>query len=291
VGASFTGVGSTATRAQAAARRAGDRALSSAWARRLARLGFASRALVYAVIGALALLAALGRGGDTTDSRGAIAVVASQPHGAILAALLAAGLAALGLRFALEGALDPERTRRGAKGAVVRVAKVFGGLLYVGLAAWAAQLASGAASGPSGDEQVRSYTARALALPAGRLLVAIAGVVALAVAVHQLRNGWKRWRGDLDLRSGEMPRALRRAAPGVGLAGFGAQGLVILLIGVFWLQAAFVRDADEATGFDGALAFVARQPWGAALLAVLAAGLLAYAAWSAIEARYKPLPR
>jgi hypothetical protein len=50
-------------------------------------------------------------------------------------------------------------------------------------------------------------------------------------------------------------------------------------------------DAREATGFDGALAAVARQPSGMALLGALAIGLLAYAAFSVVEARHQRVAR
>ncbi len=44
-----------------------------------------------------------------------------------------------------------------------------------------------------------------------------------------------------------------------------------------------------ATGFDGALAAIEAQRWGAALLAVVAIGLFAYALYSLIEGQYRRL--
>ena len=43
------------------------------WLERLARLGFLAKGLVYATVGALALQAAFGVGGRTTDTQGAVA--------------------------------------------------------------------------------------------------------------------------------------------------------------------------------------------------------------------------
>ena len=41
----------------------------------LARLGYASKALIYAIVGSLAVAAALNRGGRITDTRGALRVL------------------------------------------------------------------------------------------------------------------------------------------------------------------------------------------------------------------------
>jgi hypothetical protein len=52
------------------------------------------------------------------------------------------------------------------------------------------------------------------------------------------------------------------------------------------LRAAIEYDPNEAIGLDGALAKLAEQPYGDFLLGVVAAGLLAFAAFCFIQARY-----
>lgn len=268
--------------------RAGAHAAAHPAVRRLARFGFLCKAAVYSVLSALALLAAAGLGGRTTDSRGAIAAIAREPYGRALVAVLAVGMLALGVWFVIAAVADRGGQRRDWTGAVMRIAKAIGGLMYIGLGAWAAGLALGGGPGPSSNTLARSLTGRALELPGGRLLVAIGGAVALVIAVHQMRTGWKaRTRPELAVE--RMGPRLRSWAPRLSLVGYGAQGLVFALMGVFLLQASIENDPGEATGFDGALAVVARQPSGMALLAVVALGLLAYAATAAIEGRYKRL--
>nr|MBA3556337.1 DUF1206 domain-containing protein [Gemmatimonadales bacterium] len=51
------------------------------WIERLARVGYAAKALLYATVGILAAQAALGRGGRTTDTRGALREVLGAPYG------------------------------------------------------------------------------------------------------------------------------------------------------------------------------------------------------------------
>lgn len=58
----------------------------------LARLGFASKAVIYATVGSLAAAAALNRGGAITDRHGALRVLLTQPFGNTLLLVVAIGL-------------------------------------------------------------------------------------------------------------------------------------------------------------------------------------------------------
>ena len=55
---------------------------------RLARLGYASKALIYAIVGGLAIAAAANRGGRVTDTSGALRVISRQPFGQLLLVVL-----------------------------------------------------------------------------------------------------------------------------------------------------------------------------------------------------------
>nr|WP_298059161.1 DUF1206 domain-containing protein [uncultured Halomonas sp.] len=57
-----------------------------------ARMGYASRGIVYMLVGGLAALAAFGQGGQTEGSRGALERVLIAPFGKILLGIIAVGL-------------------------------------------------------------------------------------------------------------------------------------------------------------------------------------------------------
>ncbi|WP_457944754.1 DUF1206 domain-containing protein [Vreelandella alkaliphila] len=57
-----------------------------------ARMGYASRGIVYVLVGGLATLAAFGQGGQTEGSRGALERVLTAPFGKIMLGLIAVGL-------------------------------------------------------------------------------------------------------------------------------------------------------------------------------------------------------
>ena len=65
-------------------------------------------------------------------------------------------------------------------------------------------------------------------------------------------------------------------------AGYAARGVVYLIIGALALYAAFA--GGQAEGSSGALTFLSRQPFGAVLLSIVAAGLFAYALWRFVDA-------
>ena len=72
----------------------------------------------------------------------------------------------------------------------------------------------------------------------------------------------------------------------VGILGHAARAVVFSLLGVFLVRAAIQYDPKEAVGLDGALQKIAQQPYGGALLGLVAVGFLAYALFCAVQARY-----
>jgi hypothetical protein len=72
-----------------------------------------------------------------------------------------------------------------------------------------------------------------------------------------------------------------------GLAGHLARAVVFTLIGIFVIKAALDYDPNEAIGLDGALQKLAHATYGPYLLGLTAAGLLCYAFYCLVDARYR----
>ncbi len=256
--------------------------------RSLVRAGFLARAAVYAVIAALALALALGVGGETTDTRGALAALAVTRVGRSLLVVLGIALAGLAVFFVVEALAPADPPSSRAWAVATRIGNAVAAFGYAALAIAAERLGNGGRPGPTGERLAETWTGRALHLPGGRWLVLAAAAIVVFVGARQAWRGVRRtFLRDLD-PSGMAPPLRRWAAP-LGAAGFSVQGAVFVLVGLFFATAALRKAPREATGFDGALAAIASQPWGPILLAVVALGLFSYAAYSLVEGRHRRL--
>ncbi len=85
-------------------------------------------------------------------------------------------------------------------------------------------------------------------------------------------------------------RKLRWADP-VCRFGLTARGVVFMMLGAFVFLAAIRYQPQQARGLGGALHSLLGHEYGRLLLAVLSLGLIAYAAYSMIEAVYRRIDR
>lgn len=251
---------------------------------KLARLGYAARGAVYVIVGGLAILAAVGRGGSAPDSKSALSAVLSQPFGAVLLALVGVGLVGFALwRFAQAG-LDADRLGTGAKALGRRLGYGVSGVINLGLAVSAARLALGAStSGGGGDAAARDWTASLLAMPAGQWLVGACGLIIAGVGVGTGVKAWKaRFEEHLAIDSGT-----RRWVRPVGRLGYAARALVFLVAGLLLSLAALHANSREAKGLSGAMRYLQEQPYGWALFGFVALGLFAFGIFQFVLARYR----
>jgi hypothetical protein len=242
------------------------------------RLGFAARAVLYAMVGALAFRLAIGVGsGDEASQQGAMEALAQRPFGGTLLAAVAVGLAAYAL-FRLSQAVRG----RGDGGVLSRrVSPAVRAVVNGGLSALAFQELLGAGEGSSES----GVTAAVLRMPGGTWLVVALGVVVIAVGVKQFVDAWK---GDTDelTRAGQVPARARGLARATGRAGYVGRGVVFVLVGGFLVRAAVRHDPESGVGLDAALQELLDAPFGSPLLIAVAIGLILFGLHCAVEARY-----
>lgn len=251
----------------------------------LARFGYASKGVVYGTVGFLALSLALGAGGTTTDTKGALLRLQDLPGGTALLWLLVVGLVGYALWQLLRAVLDPEHQGTEAKGVVKRVGYAVSGAAYLTLAVFSARVAS--QGGASRNQNSEAQTAsQVLELPGGQVLLGLAGVALLGVAANQLYSAYgakfmKRMAfTDVGARYKDT---LKR----IGQVGITARGLLLTIVGVFLLVAAWRGQASVVIGTSEALAWLRGQPAGQFLLAAVALGTLCYGVWSVTQALYR----
>lgn len=280
--------------AKHAARDAGANAREAAtnpWSRRLARCGYATKGVVYLLIGVLAAKAAVGSGGKTTDNAGAIETLYQQPFGRLLVGIIAVGLFVYALWLFVAAALDPEGKGTDAKGLVARLAFAIVGCSYAALGFLALRLVLHRSSGgQSSDAKTQDATARLLQHPFGVAVIVLIGLIVLGVAGFFVFQAFTAHFRD-QLNMSDASAAERRWVVPLGRVGYAALGVVNAIIGLFLIVAALRHNAGEAKGLGGALTEITHRPYGAFLLGVVALGLIAYAFYTFAEARYRQLVR
>ena len=277
-------VGTTGRRTAREAEAAGEDVARSKHLERLARAGLVARGVVYGLIGILAIKVAFGSGGETTDQQGALKSIAGQPFGKVLLVLVAIGLAGYALWRLVRAAIGhgPETGEDDAKD---RISGVVSGIAYGALCFTAVKILIGSSSSSSSSKTEKA-TGGVLDWPLGRYLVIVAGLVVLGVAVDQARKGIQQKFLE-DSKTEQMSPGVDQAFTAVGVVGHLARAVVFALIGWFVIKAAIDYDPDKAVGLDQALAKLSSSAFGPVVLGIVAAGLIAFACYSVLDARYR----
>jgi len=154
------------------------------WIVRLGRLGYAVKGIVYITVGFLAIQAAFGLGGGTTDVRGALRAIRHAPFGTVSLLIIATGLLGYAAWRIVSAITDAERRGDAPTSIALRLGEAFRGFVYGALGAWSLKyLVEGRIEG---TDQARELTDRALDLPAGRWIVIGTGLGVIGYAVYQL---------------------------------------------------------------------------------------------------------
>jgi hypothetical protein len=266
-----------------------DDVAASPWTERLARFGYATKGIVYIVVGGLATMAAVGLGGETTDLRGALSEIERKPFGKVMLMTVAFGLLGYVLWRWVQALADTDRKGTKLKGVAVRVGYFFSGVVYAGLAYTAAKILFDVDEPDSTSSDTQElWIARVMMVPFGRTMIILTGLFVIGFGFYQIYKGIKaKFRKRLKL--GEMNEAKDNWATWSGRIGYAARGVVFCIIGFFVTQAALHFNPDEAKGLDEALQSLAQNYYGAWALGAVAVGLIFYGFYMLVEARYRQI--
>lgn len=251
----------------------------------LARLGYAARGIVYLVIGSLAVKAAMGDGGATTGSRGAIRELADEPTGQILVAVVAIGLVGYAVWRFIQAVFDADDHGTDAEALAVRGGLFVSAITHSLIAIFAFSLLFGSGGGSGGDG-TESWTAKLLSQPFGQWLVGLVGVAVIGAGIAHAIKAWKtKFERYLDMSESQM-----RLFRPVAIFGLVARGIVFVITGGFFIVAAWQAQPEEARSMGETLQTLQGQPYGAWLLGIVAVGLFAFGIYSSIEAIFRQIP-
>lgn len=247
----------------------------------LVRVGYFSRAILYIMIGFIALTAAskVSEGSD-----GIFRAIEEFPGGPVLLGVMAAGLVGYALFRLCSPLFDIENEGSDASGWAKRIGHAGSAVGHL-LLAWSAYkfaTADAAQSGAQSGDGAQQAAAGVLSFPFGGTALALLGVAFFFAAVSQARKGI----------SGSFMRRISAGAPAVtktlGSVGYCARAAVYAVIGWSLIKAGwFSEGADEVRTLGDALADLAGNT---VVFQLVAAGLLVFGVFSLILARYRIIP-
>ena len=245
----------------------------------LVRVGYFSRAVLYSVLGLIALTSA-GKIAQGTD--GVFRAVEDFPAGTVILWLMVVGLAAYALFRLASPVFDIENHGSDKKGWAVRIGHAGSAIGHSALAYSAYKFATGDGGGAGSGNGAQEAAAGILSVELGGIVLGQLGVIFLLAAIFQAKKGFT---GEFMNRVGpQAPDSTRW----IGRAGYLARAVVFLVSGWSLIQAGFMSgDSGEVRTLGGALASLSDNGIWFTLLAI---GLLLFGLFSLILARYRIIP-
>ena len=253
------------------------------WAVPVMRAGYAGRGLVYIVVAGISLYA-IWRGGQAQGTSSALGWLETTPFGGILLGLIFLGMLAYAVWRLVDAVWDLEDYGTDGEGAIARTGLVISGVIHAGIGIVAISLLFG--SGGSGGSSIPRYVGMVMQWPGGRWIVGAAGLITIAAGLFYMHKGWaEKYREHLRAN----PFTLRwNPVLKVGLI---AQGVVVAIVGLLLIYAALQADPSQAGGVGAAFSWLSQQAYGQILVTIVCLGLLGFAIFCFVNARYRIVPK
>ena len=276
-------VAMTASDVKADVKSAARHAESSAVFETLARAGYAANGIVHVLIGVIVIVIASG-GTAEGDQAGAMKAVAGAPAGFVVLWLVAIALWALGVWHAAEGLLahDWSGDVKGAARKWGRRTSEFGqAVVFIALGVISATVAMGAR--PNAEETAESASRGVLSIPGGPFLLGLVGLgIGIGGVSFVMMGIMRSFHKRIDVPDGPVGTSITA----LGVFGFIAKGVSLLIVGVLLVVVAARSDAEAAGGLDGAVDALLDLWLGPVLAWIVGIGFIAYGVFTVARARY-----
>lgn len=253
------------------------------WAIPVMRAGYAGRGLVYVVVAGMSLLS-IWRGGQAQSTSSALGWIENTALGAALVGVILVGMLAYAVWRLVDAAYDLEAYGSGGKGVIARLGMVGTALVHLGIGLLAFSLLLG--SGTGGGSAIPRHVDTLMGLPAGRGAVGLTGLAVVGAGLHYLNKGWREtYREHLQAnRFTARWNVLLKA-------GVMSQGVVVGVIGLLFVHAAWRAAPDQTGGAGEAFSWLSQRAHGQLLVVLVCIGLLGFALFCFVNAAYRVVPK
>lgn len=240
----------------------------------LARFGCFSIGFVYALIGTIAILSLLRIGEAAADEDRIVLWLLDFQLGIILIYIIAAGLFAWVIWRFFEAITDPYEFGTDKSGILQRIGVALSSLGYGLMAYSAIEIMNGNGGGdPEAEQQL--FIARIFEWPAGRWLIVVAGLITIGAGIVQVKyvyDGAYKKRLDIDRLSSSTRKVIHILA----WSGFIARGIILSVLGYFFIKAGVNENPFEVGDTDTAFDFIGGGIIGDSSFFLVALGTIAY---------------
>jgi hypothetical protein len=256
---------------------------------KLAVFGCYSVAMVYILVGTMALLSFMGESEDAADEERMVGVIMDIPMGEVLIGIMVLGMAGYVTWRFFEAFTDPYDFGSSMKGYVKRIGIAASALGYVVIIIGAVQIIIEGQS--NGEEDQQLIIGQIMSVPGGGWLVGIMGVVLVLVGLIQLKYVAG---GDYHkrIKYEEMPSWIEKSTHILAWWGYLARGIILGILGWFLFRAAIESDPGEVGDTDSAFDFIGDMGMaGNIFFIAVAAGTIFYGLFMILNGYYYSFQR
>lgn len=246
----------------------------------LVRVGYFSRAILYFVLGLIALTSA---SKIAEGTNGIFRAIEDYPAGTVLLWIMVVGLLAYAVFRFCSLFFDIENNGSDAKGWGKRIGHAGSGIAHLALAYSAYKFATSEGStGSDGGGGAQQAASGVLSFEMGGFVLGALGIALFVAAFHQAKKGV----------TGSFMNRISAQAPDftrwLGGAGFLARAVVYVVIGWSLIKAGFLSSgASEVKTLGDAVASLAGQ---GTIFTLTAIGLMMFGLFSLVLSRYRIIP-
>lgn len=250
--------------------------------RYLYRIGYATKGVVYFLMGCLALATVIGIAYAPGGPEEVMLWLYRNPFGNLILGLLGTGLAAYAGYKIYSGLLDNRKVGTDASGLANRLGWIINGVAYGSLAWSAYSLMLGVGLG---EDPRKDIIGIVLNYEYGYVPITLVAAILAGVGIFQIYLALKGTHMEL-LENGRFGHYTGEFYNNLGRFGIITISLVYLIMGYFLYRAAWTIDPEKFKGVGDSLTYLKTFDMRTALIAVLGLGLLAYSAFMLVMVRY-----
>ncbi|HEY6956881.1 MAG TPA: DUF1206 domain-containing protein [Flavisolibacter sp.] len=242
----------------------------------LTLIGCFSTGIIYVSIGVIALLSfmRLKRGG--ADESSFFVLLNGTVAGSIVNWIIIAGAVCFIIWRFYEAFEDPYKVGNDAKGILLRTGAAFssGADALIALSALSAVFSTKKAPVTGVPVQQREMVGKVLQWHAGHIVIIAIGVIILLTAIVLMLYGLSK-RFTETIRSDDFSKRQHYIVHSIAYAGYFSRGVILGIIGFFFVKSAITNDANDVVNTDKAFNFIGEHighPW----FILVAAGTISY---------------